>query len=211
MPTLMPMRNDPLRVYQTILLDPPWPERGGGGRGAQNHYPVITKKEDIEKEIIESGIFKPHDNAHMYMWVTNNYLIWGLWLMNRLGFTYKTMLTWSKTRFGTGYYFFGQTEHCLFGVRGTLAPRNKCKYTTLLDVEDDPSRKKNSHSVKPDDMYEVINHVSHGPKLEMFCRRPEPGFDSWGKDNGLGGVLAPGSVLRRGIGSDDIEVVDIRR
>jgi len=32
----------------TFLLDPPWPERGGGKikRGADRHYDVITKRHD---------------------------------------------------------------------------------------------------------------------------------------------------------------------
>lgn len=34
-------------LWNRIEADPPWPESGGGGRGAQNHYQLIRKPVDI--------------------------------------------------------------------------------------------------------------------------------------------------------------------
>lgn len=98
-----------MKRYRTITMDPPWPESGGGGRGAQNHYPLIGKgihtssetdreasKQAIKATILGSGMFNPEDDAHLYLWVTNNYLEWGLWLMQELGFTYKGVIVWVK-------------------------------------------------------------------------------------------------------------------
>lgn len=176
--------------YQMIMLDPPWPETGGGGRGAK--YPTIKKKEAILDVIMDSGVFLPHDNCHMVLWYTNNYLPWALWLMTNLGFSYKTQVTWTKRSRGTGYYFAGQTEHFLFGVRGTLAPREKMKFTTLLDVKDDPSAYANAHSRKPVEQYDVAESIGYGPRLEMFSRNMRPGWDSCGKDPALDAYLAQG-------------------
>ena len=86
----------------TVTLDPPWPEKGGGEikRGADRWYPTIGRKEDILKVVLQSGAWpqwSKSDSAHCYMWVTNNYLAWGLWLMEALGFEYKTNLVWVKT------------------------------------------------------------------------------------------------------------------
>ncbi len=198
----------PFVGYQTLYLDCPWPEDGGGGRGAQNHYPTIKTKEGIRDVILGSGVFLPFDNAHMYSWVTNNYLPWGLWLMKQLGFEYKTMITWPKHAPSTGYYFAGETEHCLFGVKGTLAPLKKISSTTLLDT--DFNNRTAGHSVKPPEMYGVIKGCSPGPRLEMFCRDPQPGWDSWGRDVPLNkdmvaiggneeGRLADSCVLRRAL------------
>jgi len=50
--------------------------------------------------------------------LTNNFLKDGLKVMDEWGFEYKTMITWVKDRFGLGQYFRGQTEHCLFGIKG---------------------------------------------------------------------------------------------
>ena len=33
--------------YRTIYADPPWFERGGGGLGANAHYPLMKTKEII--------------------------------------------------------------------------------------------------------------------------------------------------------------------
>lgn len=202
--------------YQMIKMDPPWPETGGGGRGAQNHFPVIKKKEAMRDVIMDSGVFLPHDNCHLMIWYTNNYLPWAVWLMANLGFSYKTQITWPKDTRGTGYYFAGQTEHCMFGVRGTLAPRIKAATTTLLKVADDPSKYANAHSRKPSEIFEAAEKVGHGPRLEMFSRAPRPGWDVWGKDDGLSRVLSakndehldPGCVLRTAA-SGLIEIVRV--
>ncbi len=199
--------------YQTNLWDPPWPENGGGGRGAQNHYPTIKTKQGILDVIVNSGVFLPHQNAHGYMWTTNNYLPWALWLMKKLGFEYKTMITWPKKCRSTGYYFAGETEHCLFGVRGLLPPLKKISSTTLLKT--DFNNRTGGHSVKPPEMYDVIKAASPGPRLEMFCRKPQPGWDSWG--NGVvgsnGGPLSDqaGVVLRRLINDAATSIVDVRQ
>ena len=35
---------------------------------------------------------------------------------------------------------------------------------------------------KPEEYYSVIRRISPGPYLELFARRPEPGFDAWGNE-----------------------------
>lgn len=117
----------------------------------------------------------PDENAHLYLWVTNNFLKDGLWVMEQLGFRYVTMLTWAKDRIGLGQYFRGQTEQLLFGVRGRL-PAQVRTQTTLITA---PRRK---HSEKPDRAFEVIEAVSPGPRLEMFARTQRPGWDAWGNE-----------------------------
>ena len=108
----------PNKKYSVILADPPWMERGGGKikRGADRHYTLMKTKDIMAlpvKDIAEN-------NAHLYLWVTNNFLKSGLVIMEAWGFDYKTMITWVKDRIGLGQYFRGMTEHCLFGVRGFL-------------------------------------------------------------------------------------------
>jgi len=88
---------------KTVQMDPPWPEQGAGKikRGADRHYKLIKRREDILKVILQSGVWpdwEKDESAHLYMWVTNNYLEWGLWLMDALGFTYKTNVVWVKTK-----------------------------------------------------------------------------------------------------------------
>jgi N6-adenosine-specific RNA methylase IME4 len=92
-----------MTLPRTVSLDPPWPERGAGKikRGADRHYSVIKKKEDILRVVLQSGVWPDWDDkegAHCYMWVTNNYLLWGTWLMEALGFRYVTNIVWVKTK-----------------------------------------------------------------------------------------------------------------
>jgi N6-adenosine-specific RNA methylase IME4 len=84
--------------YHTISIDPPWNETGGGKskRGADRHYKTIRRKEDIADVIKGSGKWNPADNAHLYLWATNNYLVDALWLMDNLGFRYVTNIAWVK-------------------------------------------------------------------------------------------------------------------
>ena len=68
------------------------------------------------------------------------------------------------------------TELLLFGVRGknarTLAPGRR--QVNLLPMQ------KREHSRKPDQMYDIIEACSVGPRLELFSRHRRPGWDQWG-------------------------------
>lgn len=162
--------------YHTILIDPPWLERGGGKikRGADRHYPLL-KTPDIVRVIRESGMFVPADDCHLYLWVTNNFLRDGLWVMEQLGFRYVTMLTWAKDRIGLGQYFRGQTEPLLFGVKGRLPAQVRTQSTLIVAP-------RSKHSQKPAKSYEVIEAVSPAPRLEMFARSRRDGWVSWGNE-----------------------------
>lgn len=169
--------------FRTVLLDYPWPETGGGGRGAQNHYPVASVK-DGPALILGSGEWEPAADAHCYLWATNSHLPDGLWLMDVLGFRYITAITWAKRRIGLGQYFRGRTEHLLFGVRGAglaLRRRHTARRDLSTLLEDDPLEfGRPRHSQKPIGSYELIEAASPGPYLEFFARAARPGWRVWG-------------------------------
>lgn len=162
--------------YRCIVIDPPWNERGCGKckRGADKYYSLLRTK-DMPGVIRESGVWTPAATCHLYLWTTNNFLKDGLWLMEELGFRYITVLTWTKHAYGLGYYYRGQTEQCLFGVRGRLPALARTESTALLAP-------RTKHSRKPDAMYEKIMRVSPGPRLEMFARGSRVGWDVWGNE-----------------------------
>lgn len=166
--------------YKTIYADPPWMEVGGGKirRGADAHYPLMKTDDICNLGINLSEYIEP--NAHLYLWVTNNFMRDGFRVMKAWGFEYKTMITWQKDRFGLGQYFRGNTEHCLFGVRGVLP------YKTV-----DGKRQQGvtgfisprlEHSEKPDEMRKMIEKVSYPAYLELFARKKYEGWDSWGNE-----------------------------
>jgi len=168
-----------MKKYRTILADPPWMERGAGQvkRGADKHYPLMKTKEIIALPVVDLA----EDNAHLYLWVTNNHLPDGLEVMKAWGFTYKTVITWAKDRIGIGQYFRGMSEHVLFGVRGNIPYRlsddgKRMQGRTLFHAP------RTEHSVKPEEMRQMIEHVSIGPYLELFARKSVPGWDVWGNE-----------------------------
>jgi len=161
--------------YKTIYVDPPWYERGGGKikRGADKHYPLM-KTDDILALNVE---LIANENAHLYLWVTNNFLQDGLRVMRTWGFTYITNLVWCKPSFGLGQYFRGQHELLLFGVKGKLPSRSKPNLCSTI-----VHAKKNKHSQKPKDFYDVIELTSPTPRIELFAREKRKGWDAWGNE-----------------------------
>ena len=125
------------------------------------------------------------DNAHMYLWTTNAFLVEAHELMAAWGFQQKTVLTWVKMRGDgsgasarMGYYFRGATEHVLFGVRGKL--RLTTGTAVVPNVLFTPRVLK--HSLKPNQFFDLVEEVSPGPYLEMFARQERPGWSHWGNE-----------------------------
>src|ERR1700712_5357552 len=107
--------TDQLPRYATLLADPPWDiqQRGGGTIGAEDHYDLLSLPEIAALPV--GGLAAP--DAHLWLWVTNASLWAGKQVMEAWGFSYRSILTWIKPRFGLGRYLRNQTEHLLLGVR----------------------------------------------------------------------------------------------
>ena len=163
----------PNKKYKPIYADPPWLESGGGKikRGADKHYSLM-KTQDIKNIPVHSIA---NDDCWLFMWVTNNFLKDGLDVMDYWGFRYITNIVWAKDRFGIGYYFRGQHEICLFGVKGKLKPKVRNESTVVF-------AKRDKHSSKPSQMYSKIENVSHEPRIELFARKKIEGWDCWGNE-----------------------------
>src|SRR6266496_5876349 len=173
--------------YATILADPPWRFANRTGKMAPEHkrllrYPTMTVEEI--KDLPVSKVAAP--KSHLYLWVPNALLGWGLEVISAWGYEYKTTIVWYKVRKdggpdgrGVGFYFRNVTEMVLFGVRGknnrTLKPGRK--QTNII-----VSRKR-EHSRKPDELYPIIEACSPGPRLELFARFNREGWHQWGNED----------------------------
>lgn len=179
------------KTYRCIVADPPWKERGGGKikRGADRHYPLLTTPAIIEA-MLTCPLWQPDDNCHLWMWTTKNHRGEASIVMAALGFREVSSAVWVKgdiagevdgkamwrlQRPGLGQYLRGVHEHLILGVRGKLAAQTRDQ----LDVIVAPRGK---HSEKPEAAYRMIEQISPGPRLEMFARKPQAGWDSWGQD-----------------------------
>lgn len=175
--------------YSTIVADPPWcynatvKELRSGGRGGQAEHQYSTLSNAEIAALPVADLAAPE--AHLYLWVTVPRLfgerngsreVGPVEIVEAWGFEFKTMLTWVKPGAGgMGWYFRGQTEHVIFATRGGLGiPADKREPNVI-------NAKRGAHSVKPAAFFDLVERVSPGPYLELFCRAPRMGWDSWGK------------------------------
>lgn len=178
----------PIR-YATVVADPPWPYNGEVPLG-------LTKTGRREKGHLDQYGYMPveeicglrppvENNAHLYLWTTNAFMVQAHDVARAWGFAPKTICTWVKTHqddasrvsMKTGYYFRGATEHFLFCVRGSLPLQTKDGLPTAYLWPRAP------HSVKPEAFYDLVETASPGPYLEMFSRRARLGWQAWGNES----------------------------
>ncbi len=164
-------------VFTTIVIDPPW---DWGDEG--DHDQKGRAKPDYQTESFENLLARPvgekaAKDAHIYLWITNRSLPKGFDLLKAWGFRYVTALTWVKPHFGMGNYFRGQTEHVLFGVKGSLALKRKDQGTVFF-----ADRGGSGHSSKPEEFYDLVESCSPGPYLDIFSRIERSGWTHWGED-----------------------------
>lgn len=164
--------------FATIVIDPPW---DWGDEGDQDQlgrsrpdYATMSKKQMLELPLPDLA----DKDCHLYLWITNRSLPKGFELMEKWGFRYITAITWAKPSFGMGNYFRGQTEHILFGVKGSQALKRK-DVGTLFNAP----RGKGGHSSKPTEFNELVESCSPGPYLEMFSRSERDGWKAWGENS----------------------------
>jgi len=170
--------------YRTIYADPPWRFQNRTGKMAPEHrrlsrYATMTLGDIYDLPVARIAA----EQSHLYLWCPNALMAEGLETMRRWGFTYKSNLVWYKVRKdggpdgrGVGFYFRNVTELVLFGIRGknnrTLKPGRT--QVNLLHT------RKRRHSQKPDEMWNIIESCSPGPRLEIFARHYRPGWAQWG-------------------------------
>jgi len=172
------------RKFATILADPPWRFQNRTGKMAPEHGRLAryaTMDLDAIKHLPVADVAA--DPAHLYLWVPNALLPEGLAVMAAWGFAYKSNIVWHKVRKdggsdgrGVGFYFRNVTELVLFGVRGKNARTGPAgrRQVNLLGT------RKREHSRKPDELYDLIEACSAGPRLELFARGSRPGWTTWG-------------------------------
>jgi N6-adenosine-specific RNA methylase IME4 len=153
--------------YATVLADPPWNIQQIGTGSPP--YDLMTVDQIAALPV--GALAK--DDAHLWLWVTNASLFAGRQVLQDWGFTYRSVLTWIKPRFGMGHWLRNQTEHVLLGTRGN-APilfrgQGSWFYAPVQE-----------HSHKPEEQYAIIERCSPGPFVELFARRPRRGWHVWG-------------------------------
>lgn len=184
-------------LYKTIMADPPWPYHSsdlGSTRAHRPNTPEETRRISAKDryDLMTVGDIKAMpieavaaENAHLYLWTTNSFMVEAHEVARAWGFKPKTIVTWGKVRkadranfepsMKMGYWFRSATEHCLFAVRGKLRFNEGCEALPTLFLDE-----RLQHSAKPEGFRSMVEKASPGPYLELFARKATLGWDVWG-------------------------------
>lgn len=164
----------PAGPFGLVLADPPWryEHQQAGNRAIENQYPTATV-EDICKQTPDTA-----DDAVLFLWATAPLLLEALRVMDAWGFTYRTHAIWDKEKIGMGYWFRGQHELLLVGIKGKPgAVPESCRVSSIF------REARQGHSVKPAAVYEWIEKAFPAvAKLEMYSRKAREGWAAWGNE-----------------------------
>lgn len=187
-----------MKKYNVIYADPAWEQKAGrplsGGYKKENGVQVFNAKSNKSanlpyntmkfEDIVDLPIKNLTDiNCHLYLWVTNKYLMKAEQIIKAWGFKYSTTLVWAKKPIGSGMggTFKVSTEFLIFATKGKVDAIEKINGTWF--------QKKRQyvggypcHSKKPDFFYELIERVSRGNRLELFARNKRESWDAWGNE-----------------------------
>jgi len=171
---LMPKPTLPEGKYNVILADPPWKYDFSEtqSRKIEDKYPTLELSE-IKALAVPSA-----DDAVLLLWATAPKLREALEVMSAWGFEYKTNAVWDKMKIGMGYWFRGQHELLLLGVKGDVSPPAEALRRSSVITEE-----RTEHSKKPEVIYEMIEQMFPDAKyLELFARKDRPKWVSWGNE-----------------------------
>lgn len=198
--------SDQSEKYNVVYADPPWRTKAGRpfGKykkvdGKQIFNIMENKSRELQYDTLSvedicslnvKSIIAP--DAHLYLWVTNQYLLKAEQVISAWGFKYSTTLVWVKKPMGGGLggTFRITTEFLLYCTRGKLRP-NKNVIGTWFDQKRQYINGYPSHSTKPDFFRDLISDVSPGKKIELFARKPSNGWDVFGNEVETSIIILP--------------------
>lgn len=155
-----------------LLADPPWIKAaGGGGRGAQRHYPLMKTTEIARFMRPHVNALSPH--AHLWIWVISNAVPDAMYLIDVLGFDYVTDWIWDKGKIATGQYRRARHEMLWLAKRGRIMRQGQWPTSVFTEPP-------TIHSRKPEESYRCIETISPGPRVELFARTHRVGWSSVG-------------------------------
>lgn len=186
--------------FGSIVIDPPWDFDDQANR-MKLPYESMTDSEILALPIDTLAA----DRGHLYCWTTDAHLELALQCVRRWGFVFKRTIPWVKTldapaklremiqlaslgnqakrlrklierigrvRIGGGHYVRSAHELCLFATRSLTA--------LVRDVPSVIFAPRRDHSEKPEELQDIAERISPGPRIEIFARRQRSGWLCWG-------------------------------
>jgi N6-adenosine-specific RNA methylase IME4 len=170
------------KKYNVIYADPPWKYNTGINTldaVTDAHYSTMSL-DGVCKYPASLGL-QIQDDAVLFLWVTNPFLVKALDVVKAWGFEYKSQIVWVKTnlsRPGVGYYVRGRHEMLWICTKGSFTPLDKNISPPIGSVLEADVRE---HSRKPDKVYDIIERLYPGcVYAELFARYSKEGWESFG-------------------------------
>jgi N6-adenosine-specific RNA methylase IME4 len=167
--------------FSTIFLDPPWPYERTHGQGiAEAEYEVMTWPDIAALGSLLHPVAAP--NCAIFVWVTGPLLMETTAAVNAWGFRYITKaFTWVKT-YADGGIYVGLGSHSRANTEDVWLLSNGAPKRQAADVSQVIMARTMEHSRKPDEAYRRAERLYPGPRLEVFARRPRPGWVCLGNE-----------------------------
>lgn len=166
--------------YRTIIVDPPWPIQKiiRDVTPQQYHIDYGTKTID-EIALLDIPSIMANDGIHLYLWATQKHLPDAVEVLNGWGIKYIFTMVWHK-RGGFQPFNLPQynCEFILFGRTGGLEFNTTKEFFTCFEGQ------RREHSRKPIEFYDIVRRVSPEPRLDMFSREKQEGFEQYGLEIG---------------------------
>lgn len=170
--------------YACIVADPPWAyDEGfatapGGRKPFREPLPYSSMSLDEIAALDVAALAAT--NCWLFLWTTNRYLRDAFSIVTGWDFKYRQTLVWHKT--GNPSPFGGSVapnhaEFILVAAKGS--PRVHQRLSTSVIAANKRSGG-GAHSQKPPAVLDLIETAAAGPYVELFCREPRMGWDSWG-------------------------------
>jgi site-specific DNA-methyltransferase (adenine-specific) len=161
--------------YKVIYADPPWSYRNKRTGGSMNSGSEQKFATMILADILSLPVSSVADkDSVLFLWATTPLLPEALSVLPAWGFTYKTSLYWRKIMsLGMGFWYRGQVEQLLLGVRGKIKAFRIQKPNFI-------QAKVRNHSQKPVEVRELVEMCNLDPKLELFATESATGWDCIG-------------------------------
>lgn len=174
------MLNFPVRKYQIIVVDPPWPisklTRLARPNQVEMDYRVMSLA-----DIRDLPIGTLADTRCLcFLWTIQKYLFESRAILEHWGFHHLLTMVWEKT-YGrsTGMPLYGFRWNAEFILVGYITKPDLWPKRPLIPAVFQANNM--AHSVKPDRFYKMIEPLGY-PRIDLFARRSRDGWDVWGDE-----------------------------
>ena len=174
--------------FKTVVVDPPWPLEDMGFRRGNGVTDVMVPYDKMSmSDIAALPIQDVSDSdALVFCWTVNRYIRRTYKLIDGWGFRYAYLMTWIKSggiQTPTTPCF--NAEFIMVGRKGKPAYKETKAFSTANYW------RRGKHSEKPEGFYDLLRRVTPAPRIDIFNRRPIPGFVGWGNESPPDSELDP--------------------